>query len=57
MIRKTLNLFATLMTGMTDKEAQAALLNMQKSIDYCMEENRVLWGIILATAKESLVAA
>jgi len=42
MIRKTLNLFTALMAGMTDKVAQAALLNMQKSIDYCMEENRVL---------------
>ena len=43
MIRKTLNLFTALMAGLTDKAAQAALLNMQKSIDYCMEENRVLW--------------
>jgi len=42
MIRKTLHLFTALMAGMTDKAAQAALLNMQKSLDYCMEENRVL---------------
>lgn len=42
MIRKTLHMFTAFMVGMTDKSAQAALLNMQKSLDYCMEENRVL---------------
>ena len=42
MIRKTLHVFTAFMVGMTDKSAQAALLNMQKSLDYCMEENRVL---------------
>ena len=42
MIQKTLHLFTALMAGMTDKAAQATLLNMQKSLDYCMEENRVL---------------
>ena len=42
MMRQTLKLFTALMMNLTDKGIQAALLNMQKSIDYCIEENRVL---------------
>jgi hypothetical protein len=42
MMRQTLKLFTALMKSLTDKGTQAALLNMQKSIDYCIEENRVL---------------
>ena len=42
MVRKTLTKFMAFISGLTDKAAQEALLNMQKSLDYCMEENRVL---------------
>jgi len=41
-IRKTYNKILALITGMTGKAVQETLLNMQKSLDYCMEENRVM---------------
>ena len=42
MFKKTFTLFSALITGLPDKAAQAALLNMQKSLDYCIEENKIL---------------
>lgn len=42
MIRKTFHYFTALVAGLSDHAAQQALLNLQKSLEYCMEENRVL---------------
>ena len=42
MVRKTLHLFTALVAGLSEKAAQRALLNLQKSLDYCIEKNRVL---------------
>ena len=42
MIKKTYNKIVALISGMTDKAVHELLQNMQKSLDYCMEENRVL---------------
>jgi len=42
MIRLTYNLINALIAGLSDKNIQTALLHMQKSIDYLIEENRVL---------------
>ncbi len=42
MIRLTYNLINALIAGLSDKNIQTALLHMQKSVDYLIEENRVL---------------
>jgi putative transposase len=41
MLQETYIKILGLISGLTDKAAQEALLNMQKSLDYCVEENRV----------------
>ena len=42
MVKKTYARILGPISGMTEKAVQDALLNMQKSLDYCMEENRIL---------------
>jgi hypothetical protein len=42
MIRLTYNLLQALIAGLNSKDVKTALSHMQKSIDYLIEENRVL---------------
>lgn len=46
-IHRALTRFVTWMAAISDKQVQDDLLQIQKSLDYCQEENRVLREILL----------
>ncbi len=46
MIKETYDKFTALINGVNDEATKDLLLNMQKSLDYCAEENKVLREVL-----------
>ena len=46
MIKETFNKFKAIIKGVSDNEVKDLLLNLQKSLEYCIEENSVLREVL-----------
>lgn len=46
MIKETYNKFKAIIKGVSDDTTKDLLLNLQKSLEYCMEENSVLREVL-----------
>jgi hypothetical protein len=46
MIKETFDKFATLMEGVNNDAVKDAFLNIQKSLEYCIEENNAMREVL-----------